>query len=112
KRTIAVIQPRRITSIHGIIAAIAEEVHVAGVKAGRIGLEEAAEAGIIHPVTVIVEAYFAEPLPAGIQIAVPDRGLASLVLSPIHYRRLSKSVVGVFIDHVPLLAEKGSSPTL
>jgi len=38
KRTIAVIQPRRITSIHGIIAAVAEEVHVAGVEAGWISL--------------------------------------------------------------------------
>ena len=49
-------QSSRIAAIHGIIAAVAEEVHVAGVEAARIHLEEAAEAGVIHPVPVIVDA--------------------------------------------------------
>src|SRR5205085_4713546 len=69
------VQPSRIAAIHGIIAAVAEEVHVAGVEAGRIGLEEAAQAGVIHPVAVIVDAKLGDPFSSLEQETVADRAL-------------------------------------
>jgi hypothetical protein len=42
--------------VHRIVAAIAEEIHIAGGEARRIDLEEAACRGKIEPIPVIVDA--------------------------------------------------------
>ena len=61
--------------INWIIVAIAIEIVITGAKLFRIGLEEAAELGLIHPVAIVVELQVAQPFPARKQKPVPNDGI-------------------------------------
>ncbi len=101
----------RIRLVHRITTAVTEEVAVARSKTHWVFAHEAAQAGMIGPGAILVEAEIGNPLPAGEEIPVVDHGVAKGRSPPRITRdrrpvdlRCAKGIVAILLDHITVNA--------
>jgi hypothetical protein len=96
-----------INEVYWVVAAIAEEISIAGGEADRILLQEAAEERVIHSMAVIVDAQLLDVLAAGEHETVPVPTFGPDVTVRIGNRGRTESVVSIFFNDIIPPAQQG-----